>query len=255
MGSSPASKKADGWAYSKYSCPTRRRRENVCTGKYTSDPIVGEFVFNYILNMLNAQNDFSNIDSPEELQRRLLIGNTFGYIDHIDQDGLNDLYNVLLSGVKSDVYAPDISLKDKAPVDSEVSRLRNEKQKVERALDRLRSLYLYSDDAMSEAEYMIEKSKLQDSLDDINEQLGVVSSDEWQQSVSDEVFIQRASNFILAQKLTGRKYVNYKVLAQSVDPEVLKSFVTSVIDSITMYDGKVRQITFRNGLSHTFTFK
>lgn len=255
MGSSPASKKADGWSYSKYGCPTKRRHENVCTGKYTSDPIVGEFVFNYILNMLNAQNDFSNIGSPEDLQRRLLIGNTFNYIDHIDQEGLNDLYNVLLSGVKSNVYAPDVSLKNKSPAESEISRLRSEKQKTERALDRLRSLYLYSDDAMSEAEYMIQKSKLQDALDDLNEQLGVVSSDEWQQSVSDDVFIQRASNFILSQKLTGRKYVNYKVLAQSVDPEVLKSFVASVIDSITMYDGMVRQITFKNGLSHTFIFK
>ena len=255
MGSSPASKKADGWSYSKYGCPTKRRHENVCTGKYTSDPIVGEFVFNYILNMLNAQNDFSNIGSPEDLQRRLLIGNTFNYIDHIDQEGLNDLYNVLLSGVKSNVYAPDVSLKNKVPAESEISRLRSEKQKTERALDRLRSLYLYSDDAMSEAEYMIQKSKLQDVLDDLNEQLGVVSSDEWQQSVSDDVFIQRASNFILSQKLTERKYVNYKVLAQSVDPEVLKSFVTSVIDSITMYDGMVHQITFKNGLSHTFIFK
>ena len=42
------------------------------------------------------------------------------------------------------------------------SRLRKEKQKAERALERLTNLYLYSDDAMSEKEYIIEKEKLID---------------------------------------------------------------------------------------------
>lgn len=48
MGAAPASLRADGWRYSKYSCPTRRKSATACTGKSTSDPIVGEFVFNYI---------------------------------------------------------------------------------------------------------------------------------------------------------------------------------------------------------------
>ena len=256
MGSSPASKKADGWQYSKYGCPTKRKSATLCTGKSTSDPIVGEFVFNYVLNMLNAQTSFVDIATPEQLQSKLLTGDTFGYIDHIEENGLNDLFNVLASGkIAEAIYSSSVKLKEKAPVDPEIARLRSEKQKTERALDRLRNLYLYSDDAMSEAEYIIQKKQLTDTLDEINEQIGIINSGEWQQSVSDEVFIQRASEFILAQKLTGRKYVNYKRLSQSVDAEVLRSFVLSIIDSITMYDGKVSQIIFKNGLSHSFIFR
>ena len=255
MGASPAAAKKD-WRYSKYSCSTRRKSAMACNGKSVSDPIVGEFVFNYILNMLNAQKNFSCISSSEDLQKQLLLGDTFKDIDHIEPDGLNDLYNVLLSGnVTGEIYGKDVKIKDQPPAESELSRLRNEKQRTERALDRLTNLYLYSEDAMSESEYIIQRAKLTDALDEINEQIGFASSGGWQQSISDETFIQRASQFIITQKLTGRNYVNYKRLAMSVDAEALQSFVRSIIDSITMDTGRVKIIIFKNGLSHTFVYK
>ena len=108
---------------------------------------------------------------------------------------------------------------------------------------------------MSEKEYILERTKLTDKLEELNEEIGIMQSDEWQQSVSDETFIARASEFVIAQKLTDRNYINYKRLAQSVDAEVLRSFVTSIIDSIFIQDGKVQRITFKNGLSHAFIFK
>lgn len=256
MGAAPASLRADGWRYSKYSCPTRRKSSTSCVGKSTSDPIVGEFVFNYILNMLNVQRDFQEINSADEMQGRLLTGNTFNYIDHIQEDGLLDLYDVLAKGkVQGAVYGKGANIQPKQENSSEIASLRVEKQKTERALDRLRSLYLYSEDAMSEKEYILERTKLTDKLEELNEEIGIMQSDEWQQSVSDEMFIARASEFVIAQKLTDRNYINYKRLVQSVDAEVLRSFVTSIIDSIFIQDGKVQRITFKNGLSHTFIFK
>lgn len=254
MGATPAAAKKD-WQYSKYTCPTRRKLASACNGKFTSDPIVGEFVFNYVLNMLNVQKNFADIHSPEELQAALLIGNTFSYIDHIDEDGLNDLFNMLSSGkIKGAVFGKSAKLKKKKVV-SELSKLRNEKQKIERALDRLTKLYLYAEDAMPESEFIIQKSKLTEALDEVNEQIGFSNTDEWNQSVSDEEFVRRASEFIIAQKLTDRNYVSYKRLATSVDTAVIKTFVQSIIDSIIMDAGQVKQIIFKNGLSHTFIFK
>lgn len=254
MGATPAAAKKD-WQYSKYTCPTRRKLASACDGKITSDPIVGEFVFNYVLNMLNAQSGFENIHSPEELQSALLTGNTFSYIDHIEQDGLNDLFNMLSSGnIKGVVFGKSAKPKKKKIV-SELSKLRNEKQKIERALDRLTNLYLYSEDAMSESEFIIQKARLTDSLDEVNERIGFSNSDEWSQSVSDEEFVRRASEFIIAQKLTDRNYISYKRLATTVDAAVIKTFVQSIIDSIIMDAGRVKQIIFKNGLSHTFVLK
>lgn len=255
MGASPAAAKKD-WQYSKYSCYTQRKVATTCNGKSTSDPIIGEFVFNYILNMLNAQNKIPEIHSPKELQKRLLYGDTFRYIQCIKSDGLNDLYKILLSGnLKKEVYGKNTKIQTTISVKSQIAKLRIEKQRLELALDKLTNLYLYSDNAISEKEYIIQKTKLQEAFDDINEQIGFVSSDSWQQSISDEIFIQRASEFILTQKLTDRNYINYKRLAMSVDSKVLKSFILSIIDSITMYNGKVQKIVFKNGLSHSFVFK
>lgn len=252
MGASPAAAKKD-WQYSKYSCPTRRKSATACDGKSTSDPILGEFIFNYILNMMNAQRDFSSISSPLELQSRLLAGDTFRDIKSIETDGLNDLYNVLASGkVKGDIYGKDVKVKKQPKADSELSKLRSEKQKLERALERLTNLYLYSEEAMSESEFIIQKTRLQEKLDEISDQIGFASSDAWQQSISDEVFVQRASSFIISQRLTDRKYISYKRLALSVDKEVLKSFVLSILDSVIVTDGMVQTIVFKNGLSHTF---
>lgn len=256
MGAAPASIKADGWRYSKYSCHTRRKNAFSCTGKSTSDPIVGEFAMNYILNMLNAQRNFEKIQSPDNLQDVLLTGSTFSYIDGIEADGVLDLYSVLASGkVQGAVFGKGANIKPKETENSEIASLRAEKQKTERALDRLRSLYLYSEDSMSEKEYVIQREALTEKLGEINDEIGMMQSDEWHQSVTDEMFIAKASEFIISQKLTDRNYVNYKRLVQSVDAGVLRGFIVSIIDSIIMADGKVQRITFRNGLSNSFIFK
>ena len=258
MNSTPGNITRDGWKYSKYSCSTRRKSPTACNCPTISDPVVGEFVFNYILNMLNAQRGFAEISSPEELQERLLRGDTFLQVKGIEPDGLNDLYSVLASGkVSGDVYGKGVKIKkdEKRQAQSELSKLRKEKQRAERALERLTNLYLYSDDAMSEKEYIIEKEKLIEALEGINERIGMANPDAWNQSVSDEIFVQRASEFIISQNLSGRNYVNYKRLASSVDADVLKTFLLGIIDSISVMDGRICSIVFKNGLSHSFIYR
>lgn len=259
MSSSIGNVTRDGWSYSKYSCPTHTKSPATCPCPTISDPIIGEFVFNYILNMFNAQRNSSNISSLEQLQECLLSGSTFKEIERIDPDGLNDMYSILTLGeVTGKIYGKGarIKKKDKKQVQSsKLSSLKKEKKKTERALDRLTNLYLYSDDVMSEKEYAIKKGKLLEALQDVNERMGMVNLDSYEQSLSDEIFVQRASEFIIAQRLTDRAYVNYKRLAQSVDAKVLRSFATSIIDSIIVEDGMVQRITFKNGMSHSFTFQ
>ena len=117
MVSTPGRKHADGYRSSNYSCPLHRK-SNKCDNATVSDMIVGEFIINYILNMLNAKKTFSSIDTPEELQKHLLIGSTFSDISSIKKDGLNDFFN-LLSRYGSDnsyVFAIKKPRKKKASV-------------------------------------------------------------------------------------------------------------------------------------------
>lgn len=245
---------SDRMKYSKYVCHSNRI--TICPGKSTSDFYVGEFFFNYILNLINAKKNVDKIHNTKQLERRLLKGSVFDNIEHINANDLSNLYDILTnSDIKSNVFENDASIKDIKSNESEISNLKLERQRYLRALDRLRTLYLYSEDAMTEREYIIEKSKLTSLIDEIDEQIGILSSNSWEHSITDEEFMYKASSFILTKKLEGRNYINYKRLAVSVDADVLQQFVVSVVDNIQIYNGKIKSITFKNGLSQSFINK
>ena len=122
-------------------------------------------------------------------------------------------------------------------------------------MDRLNDLYLYSDDSISEREYLVRKHQITDRLQEINETIGMMSQDLWEHTMDDEEFIRQASSFILTQQLADKEYIYYESLAEAMDPEILKNFFSSILDSIILRSGRPETIVFRNGLSHTFTYK
>ena len=250
---SPGKLHVSGYRPSKYGCPNVRKTKT-CTAKFTSDTVLGEFLLNYILNILNAQKHFSEIDSPETLRKHLLLGSTFQNVDQVDENGLHSLY-IMLSKYSGNDTVLLKRPKAKAKVDPELKRMMNEKKKQERALDRLNNLYLYSEDGISEREYYVRKQEITDALAEINEAIGLMSQESWMQSMSDEDFLRQASTFIITQKLSDRQYIYFESLAESTDPEILKNFFASILDSVILKDGKVETVVFRNGLTHTFTYK
>ena len=253
MWATPTNRKND-WACSKYVCKSyARRMSQKC--KSVSDPIIGEFVFNLVLNIMNAQKTINGIRSYKELEKQLLTGIAFSNVESIERDGLEELYTVLCESDKSmDAFGKPQKIVKKKTV-SELSKLRSEKKKLEIALDRLTNLYLFSEIAIPEKEYLIQKTKLTSSLDEINESIGIINSGEWNQSMSDTEFIRQASEFILTKKLEERNYVSYKSLAMSVDNSVLKAFVEKIVDSITVESGRIQKIIFKNGIIQKFNYK
>lgn len=253
MWATPTNRKND-WSCSKYVCKSYARRISPKC-KSVSDPIIGEFVFNLVLNIMNSQKAIDEIHSVKELERRLLTGVAFSDVESIEHDGLEELYTVLYENDKSmDAFGKPKKIVKKKAV-SELSKLRSEKKKLEIALDRLTNLYLFSEIAIPEKEYLIQKTKLTSSLDEINESIGIINSGEWNQSMSDTEFIRQASEFILTKKLEERNYVSYKSLAMSVDNSVLKAFVEKIVDSITVESGRVQKIVFKNGIVQKFSYK
>ncbi len=253
--STPGKKHADGYRPSNYSCPLHRK-SNKCDNSTVNDIIIGEFVINYILNMLNAKKTFSSINTPEELQKHLLIGSTFSNISHIEENGLNEFFN-LLSRYASDqsyVFAIKKPRKKKATVNPEIAALKKEKEKQERAMQRLQDLYLYSDKSISEKDFILRKSEISDHLKNINAQLGLANQSP-DSVLSDEDFIKQASHLLIQKELTDRKYIYYKKLASTVDPEILKTYINTILDSVYVIDGRISSIVFRNGLSHQFIYK
>lgn len=250
---SPGKLHASGYRPTKYGCPNVRKTKT-CNAKYTSDPVIGEFLLNFILNVINAQKGFEKINSPADLESRLLRGDAFRDVAKIDSASVAALYEMLSS------FSPADSVLLKKPtvkkdLDPELRKLRADKRKTERALARLDHIYLYSNKQMSDKEYLVKKNDLMTDLKELDKSIGLLTSESWAQSLSDDDFLEQASSFIISQRLQEREYIYFQGLAESTDPAVLRAFFVSIIDSVRMRNGVVEILTFKNGISHTFTYK
>lgn len=248
--------KKDHWRYSRYTCPIKRKYTNTCPNQSVTDLVIGEIFFNYILNLLHAQRDFKNIQSEKQLEKQLIRGSAFSYASGIESSCLHDLYELLSSGVSTGViYGKGMTVDKQEKQVGKVDELKKDKSRIERALDRLRSLYLFDENTMSEVEYISKRQELLDSLDNVNEQIGLLDADDWYQSISDMEFMQKAAEFLISQNLSGRNYVNYERLARQVGAEPLRAFAVTILDNLTISNGNVSRIVFRNGLTVQFIYK
>lgn len=243
------------WTYSNYTCPTLRKSEFLCNAIGVSDAYLGEFVINYVLNMLNTQADFQNINSLWDLQQSLLKGKIYDEIARIDEEGLTDLFNLLVTAESGlCIYGKRPKVKKKQ-MPSQLSQLKSEKTKVERALDRLMNLYLMSSRPISDEEFIERKKQLDNQIAEINDQIGMINTVDNEDIIDDEEFVARASEFIISKELASRNYISYKRLASVVDASVLQEFMSTILDNIVIDYGKISKITFKNGITHSFLYK
>ncbi len=218
----------DGYRPSIYLC-SRHRRFNDCPNKYISDIVVGPFILNYVANIIKAQNNFGATTSLETFEKKLLRGDVFSGVTGIDKTGLQEMYDMLRAGkFGTDIYEPKSVTVDDAEV-NERDLLLTEKRKKERALARLKTLYLYSDSDMPETEYFIERKTITDDLEQIDARLEEIEKNASASfSISDEDFIAKASYFIMSQQLLTKRYVNFDTMIRKIDTKIIKDFVNSV---------------------------
>lgn len=246
--------RSDGWRPSVYIC-SRRRRSDDCQNKFVSDATIGPFIMNYIANIIKASNSFGKSTSIETLQKKLLRGDTFSNVSHIGAKGLQELYAHLQRGIGCFEYEPKQAEMTQDETATERELLLSEKRRLERALNRLRSLYLYSEDAMSEKDYLLEQRQLTQSLESIDERLDELDRQLASSlSISDEEFVAKASYFIMAQQLNDKRYVDYEKFIRKIDPQIVKDFINSVISNFCIKDGRVRSVLFKNGIEHQFYY-
>ena len=244
-----------GYRPSNYACMSHRKN-NGCTNKYITDTKIGPFVLNYIANLIRAKESFGKTTSPETLMKKLLRGDVFKDVVRIKEPGLMELYNLYrsqVSGVKYESKTAERSGSSDAASERDV--LLTERRRLERALSRLKSLYLYSEEDMSERDYVIEKNRLSESLGKVNDRLDKLNDGLSSQfSISDEELLAKASYFIMSQKLLDKRFVDYKRLLKETDPRILKEFINSVSSNFCIKNGRIQSVTFKNGIIHEFVY-
>lgn len=246
-----------GWRPSIYSCSTKRRT-NDCPNKYISDLTIGPFILNYLSNMIRARKSFGVSTSIETLEKKLLRGEMFSDVICIGRPGLEELYRHFKGTQDQEQNFMASPGSTATSEEQERDILLSEKRRKERGLNRLKSLYLYSEDdqAMSEAEYIVERKRLVDSLETIDARLMEIDEALAQQvNLSDDELMARASYFVMAQQLMDKRYVDYEGFVKSTNPQIVKDFINSVCANFCIKSGRIASIRFKNGIEHQFFYR
>ena len=245
-----------GWRPSIYLC-SRHRRFKDCENKYISDVTLGPFVLNFLSNFIRAQRSFGRSTDKVTLSKKLLRGEYFAGVS-ISEDSLTAIHRLfMIDRFGIDEYAPNFApVSVDAPSEREI--LVKEQGRLERAIQRLKTLYLYSDEGMPEKDFIHENTSLAESLAKVKERIAEL--DEAAGEVDplagdDEAFMQQASFLVITEELLSKRYVNYEKVIRVLDKRTLKNFVNSVVQNFCIFDGKVSEITFKNGLKIQFSHK
>lgn len=246
-------RRADGWRPSIYGCAKRRNNSNECQNKFVSDITLGPFVFNYIANIIRAKQNIESIRSKKALEKKLLRGEAFASVKEIESEGLDTLYSLLLDGSTGLEYKPSSVFNESGVSLSERSILEERRRKNSIALNRLRALYLYGDEETPEKDFIIERTKLTNEINEIDSKLEALRQKESDAEIGDE-FLEKASYFIMVQNLLQDKYIDYEKYIRNIDQSIPINFINRIISAITVENGKVMSIKFRNGMTHKFIY-
>lgn len=215
----------DGFQPSIYRCQSKMLGFECSSTKIASDVKIAPFIFQLISNIVRYQNDFEN---------QCLKSRCFKNVEDIEIT--NPIYDAEKEEYILDGTEPNVSYEF----------LMREKEKYVRALERLEKLYLFSDDAMSEKDYLIRKREITEKI----KELKIPEREEIQDD-----FIEQASYFILTNEMLNKKNINYKKIVTTIDKDVLKEFLDLIIDKVYIDNNVVSSVRFKNQTLYSFKYK
>lgn len=254
------SPRKNGYRPSLYRCYTyvhSKKAHRTCKCAI-SEAVLGNFTLNYIANMVRAHDEAKASGNTDGIEKHLLHGDSFASIAGLHPEDLSHIHRAFAS--TSDILFDKIEIEDdqkNIEKDFAIDTLKEEKKKYERAIQRLEDLYLFSDDAISEKDYLVRKHDLTTKIESVNQKIKSRSV-EYSKNLPghDLSFIKRASQYLLTQNLLKTKHIDYNKVVTSIDKQLLKDFMQSVVSRITIKENKqIASIEFTNGMKHRFIYR
>ena len=248
----------DGYRPSRYVCYSMSmvgQYESDRCNNFISDISLLPFILNYISNFINLQNRIAQRHSLRDIERILLRGSAFIDVLGIDKKALEETYLSFSKGFDSE-YFVNTDFNSEISTDYEFETLKKEKQKFEKALARLEDLFLFSEEAMSEKDFLFKKRDIVNNIERINSSISAVNKKSLAaKSFSDTSFLNKASNFFILNEMNGTRDIDYREFLEVIDKDLIKEFIRSIISKIIVQEKRVISITFVNGLTHNFIYK
>ena len=217
--------------------------------------VLGPFVLNYVANIIRAAKSYDGSSDTELLSKKLLAGEAFSDVDSINEDALVELISAFNAADGAEEYRPQLALSGADGTITEADTLKSRKNRIENALSRLNALYLYDENAMPQKDFVMQRADLSKQLEQVNSRLSEIQGRGEDAEVTSDSFIMKASYYIMANKLIEGGYIDYEKYIRRIDPSVPRNFLQNIIERIEIDDGRVVSISFKNGMTHKFSYK
>lgn len=202
-----------------YSCP-------YCAQNTFTDEEVGNFVLNYILNLLQAYGQVSPSTSSITLKRILLRGKEF--------DGTTTLVNA--EEIKHSLLGDGPAKED---IQDKQRKLKFELQMKERELERLES---YGADFFNVSNVQIDQ--LKSTIEKLSVELQQLENSAGTQSVPKVDYLKMCYNFYVQHNLYHLSDIGFSDCFKNIPFYDFKHFFQDVIAGIYVNDGKITAIEF-----------
>lgn len=239
----------NGFQPSTYRCQSKVHKSPCSSTKMASDVRLAPFVFQYISSLAKAQDKISNMTTVKILEKSILNSSDV----FKDVKAIVGLDSLLYGSIDVEYESTEIEAKENK-TSTALEIYEKDKEKHQRALQRLDNLFLYSEDAMSEKDYLLQKRNITIQIDEIDAKIKDLYKKDTT-PVANDLFLESAYYFILNNEFMKKKKVDYRKLAINTDRQVVKDFLNLVVSRVIVDNGRVSAIRFKNGVIHEFIYK
>lgn len=242
----------DGITPSRYYCTGMASGEK-CSGTI-GDVTLVPFIFNYLANFCELTERITPQMRKGTIERILLHGLPFLNVESVERGTLDIIQDYLCCDPDVIAYkAPAGSIR-KLPQPPQTP-IADEIKKYETALSRLEELYLFSEETMSQKDFLMKKKEFQGKIASLKDEAQKETRQPPPQPAMDyQVFIN--SIIILKETMSGKQDAfTLEWLVKNIGIEMLHQIVNDLIDKITVKDNLVQSIVFKNGITHFFNYK
>lgn len=237
-----------GWIPTTYGCANRRKHGDKCPNVYRSEVYFSSFMLPLISAIVTSKSIVTESTTEAALEKYILKHMEHP-VKHIT--GLRRLLDLLKANDKAMEYFYPLpsELKDGHEL---ADGYRDQIRKLKTSMQRLQSLYLHGDNAISEADYISERGQLMKDITIVEHKLAEIATDDEE---SDEEFVLKASEFVMIDRLLSYKKGSSGKLVSTIDPRVPKHFFNTIITRIVLTSGNITKIEFKNGVAIEFSYE